>query len=167
MGSTAPTNLTLQQRVPGMQSTEDCLVPFRCRRFKDAKGRDDSIATALEHEFDQCFSKEFKRHSRVFSACKPLAISIAMCTSMPLMHPAVCDALNDTHVIVDAVAYRFCVYLGDTWFAIDNHGLTDVAAKLLALRPFKLDHWHKNSGRCADHSPKDVMVTAQQFTRAV
>ena len=147
--STAPTHPLLWQcartLTEMMQQDGDSLLPFRCHRFKRAKGRYDSIATALEAEYDQCFWNEMQKYSRIFTACKPLVISVAMCTAMPLMHEAVSAALDDTHVVVDAVAYRFCIYLGQTWFGIDNDVLAGVAFKLISLRKLKMERWYREA----------------------
>lgn len=136
-------------------------LPCRCHRFKCAKGRNDAIQRALAEEYDECFAQEWaQKHRRIIAACKDAAVAVALSTILPLAWDAVHSELQETHVVVDAVAYRFCVYLRDTWFSIDNNKLQPMCAQLMATRKAKTDTWVGSQWAADADSPKGVMAAS-------
>ena len=86
-------------------------------------------------------------------------LTIALCTILPLARDAVRAMLRDTHVVVDAVAFRFCMHLKDTWFSIDNHELPVLCKLLESTRKQKICQWTQ-SALPDEGSPKSVTETS-------
>jgi|TARA_B100001540_G_C15391679_1_gene454784 hypothetical protein len=138
----------------------DDRLPCRCRRFRNAKGRGERLRVALDEEYDQCFESTWNlNHRAIITACRNTVVTIALCTILPLAHDAVRATLRDTHVVVDAVAFRFCLHLKDTWFSIDNHELTTLCKLLESTRKQKIHQWTQSKWPDED-SPKSVTETS-------
>lgn len=122
-------------------------LPCRCRRFKnftvknedELNVRSEAIETALSHEYDQCFSVRWAvKYPSIIFRCKDFAVSVALSTIMPIIQSAVFATLQESHAVRDAIAYTFCKYLEDTWFAIDNLHLSATRQRLACTHQTKV-----------------------------
>ena len=123
-----------------MSAERDCL----CHRSVHVKPRGPAILDALADEYAVCFAEETRNHPQIVHACRTTVLGIALSTIIPLVHPPAVEAIQTSHVVVNAMAHKFCTHLTHGWFAMGNGKLIDTLEALQRRRDQQLPEIKRN-----------------------